>query len=291
MIIFVLLILSFYNFNNGTAGNNKDNIINIELVFNDFEGEYQQGDYIEIIIENVFDRDLKLVSDIADQVNNQLYKDGNKLFAYIPIGLAKEVGDYTIEIYNNEEIVKSGVIKIVEGDFVIQNLTIKQSIVDNTQTKEAYQEYRDAVAKARSYNFKERFYEDAFIMPIDGRITTEFGVKRYINGSIIPTRHYGIDIANDKGTPVKAAASGKVVFADYLTTSGNYIVIDHGRGLFSYYAHLDSLNTNLMDFVDQGDIIGYVGSTGFSTGPHLHFNITFMETSISPWLFINKPGD
>lgn len=267
--------------------NNKDNSINKELIFNDFGGEYKQGDYIEIVIENILDRDLKLVTDIADQSNNQLYKEKDKLFAYIPISIAKETGDYIVEIYNNGEIVKSVVVRIIEGEFLVQNLTIGENIVNNTQTEEAYREYREAINKARSYNFKERFYEDTFIMPLEGRITTEFGVKRYINGSITPTRHYGIDIANDKGTPVKATASGKVVFADYLTTSGNYIVIDHGRGVFSYYAHLDNLSINLMDFVHQGDIIGYVGSTGFSTGPHLHFNITFMETSVSPWLFIN----
>lgn len=287
-----IIIFGLYYFSIGIEGNNdKKDSINKELVFNNFEGEYRQGDYIEIIIDNVLDQNLKLVTEIADNTNNQLYKENNKLYAYIPINITKLPGDYPIEIYDDDELINKGIIKVIEGNFPIQNLTIDQSLVNNTQTEKAYQEYREAVAKARSYNLKARHYEDRFIMPVEGRITTEFGIKRYTNGSTTPTRHYGIDIANDRGTLVKAVASGKVVFADYLTTSGNYIIIDHGMGLFSYYAHLDNTNTNFMNFVKQGDVIGYVGSTGFSTGPHLHFNITFMGTSVNPWLFIDKKGD
>lgn len=283
ILIIFIIILSLYYFN--------INIKEEELIFNSFEGEYKQGGYVEIIVDNVLNHDLKLVTNIADQLNNKFYRENNKLYAYIPISITKEINDYTIKIYDDGKIVKVGKIKVVEGDFFVQNLRINQSIVAKTQTKEAYEEYKEALDKARSYNFKERFFEDKFIMPIEGKISTEFGVKRYINGSNTPVRHYGIDIVNESGTPVKAVASGKVVFADYLITSGNYIIIDHGMGIFSYYAHLDSISINLFDFVKQGDIIGYVGSTGFSTGPHLHFNITFMETSVNPWPFIEKKSD
>ena len=124
-----------------------------------------------------------------------------------------------------------------------------------------------------------------FIQPVEGKITTEFGMRRFVNNAPTSYRHSGIDIAADKGTSVKAANSGKVILAQYLILIGNTVLIDHGYGIISWNYHMDSIAVKAGDNVIKGEIIGTVGSTGFSTGPHLHFAISVHDVFCNPWTF------
>jgi len=248
----------------------------------------KQGEYINIVFNNIDGCDFKIETDICSSLNLEIYKLGDKAYAYIPVSIFKPKGIYSIKIFNNNLLFKEYKITVIETKFEEQNLTISEEIVKNTRNNNASKEFTEAIIKARSYHFRGKLYEDIFIVPVKGEITTEFGVKRYINGSNTPTRHYGIDIANEKGTPIKAFATGIVTYAGFLTSAGNYIVIDHGMGLLSYYAHFEKLVVKTMEMVKQGDIIGYMGSTGFSTGSHLHFALTFRETYTDPWQFFKR---
>ena len=107
------------------------------------------------------------------------------------------------------------------------------------------------------------------IWPINGRVTSEFGPRW-------GRMHYGIDIGAGTGTPIRAAKAGKVVQAGWMGGYGNAIVIDHGGGFSTLYGHQSRLGSSNGQSVSQGQVIGYVGSTGNSTGPHLHF-----ETRVS----------
>jgi murein DD-endopeptidase MepM/ murein hydrolase activator NlpD len=102
------------------------------------------------------------------------------------------------------------------------------------------------------------------IWPIRGRVTSEYGTRW---GRL----HAGIDIAAGTGTPIAAAKGGEVVFSGVMNGYGNCIVINHGGGFSTLYAHQSRLAARDGQDVDQGQVIGYVGSTGHSTGPHLHF--------------------
>ena len=82
---------------------------------------------------------------------------------------------------------------------------------------------------------------------------------------------------------IAAANNGKILFADFLQLTGNTVVIDHGFGLKSFYYHMDSLNVKEGDMVQTGDIVGTVGSTGYSTGPHLHYSLLVNNVFINPW--------
>ena len=101
--------------------------------------------------------------------------------------------------------------------------------------------------------------------------------------------HTGVDIAGSgiRGKAILAANSGKVLKAGYNTAYGNYVVIDHGGGYSTLYGHADSLNVKVGQSVSRGDTIGYVGSTGYSTGPHLHFEIIQNGTYLNPLSFFN----
>ncbi len=116
------------------------------------------------------------------------------------------------------------------------------------------------------------------IRPISGTITSRFGVKSSIRSS----NHTGLDIGAPKGTPVKAAASGTVTFAGYKGSYGYLIVISHGNGIETYYGHCSKLYASVGKTVSQGEVIAAVGSTGNSTGPHLHLEIRVNGVAYNP---------
>lgn len=120
----------------------------------------------------------------------------------------------------------------------------------------------------------------SFIEPTFGIITSRFGSRW-------GGRHNGLDIANDIGTPVKAADGGIVTFAENDGDFGNLIIIDHNNGYVTYYAHLDSIDVAVGDKVFQGKTIGKVGNTGFSTGPHLHFEVRKNGVPTDPSNYLN----
>jgi murein DD-endopeptidase MepM/ murein hydrolase activator NlpD len=121
-------------------------------------------------------------------------------------------------------------------------------------------------------------------MPTSGRLTTDFAQIRFVNNEISSSRHSGIDIATLSGTAVVAPNRGTVTLAaPGLLSTGNTIVMDHGMGLFTSYYHLSAMNVNAGDVVNKGDVIGAVGSTGFSTGPHLHYAVSIYNTYVNPY--------
>jgi murein DD-endopeptidase MepM/ murein hydrolase activator NlpD len=113
------------------------------------------------------------------------------------------------------------------------------------------------------------------IWPVDGPITSPFGMRW-------GTLHPGIDIGVPMGTPIAAAASGRVIVAGYDGGYGNLVVIDNGNGIATAYAHQSSIAVTVGQDVSQGQVIGYVGSTGFSTGPHLHFEVRVDGSPVDP---------
>lgn len=118
-----------------------------------------------------------------------------------------------------------------------------------------------------------------FIWPLQGMITSRFGEVRRWG---LQHRHSGLDIAAPHGAPIKAADSGEVIFSGWWGGYGKAIVIDHGRGLATVYAHLSRLYVSEGAKVTQGQIIGLEGSTGYSTGPHLHFEVRRNGTPQDP---------
>ena len=126
---------------------------------------------------------------------------------------------------------------------------------------------------------------------MEGRVTTEFGVYRYTNGSDRPRRHTGVDFAIEEGTPVPASNAGRVLFAGDVIITGKSVVIEHGGGLKTYYYHLSELNVETGAMVEKGEIIGLVGMTGYSTGPHLHFEVKLGDYALSPWELFDGSSD
>ena len=144
------------------------------------------------------------------------------------------------------------------------------------------------VAEARKRDDARADFAQAFVRPVEGRVSGRFGRARVYNGKP-GSPHSGMDIAAPTGTPVKAPAAGIVTFADgdlYLT--GGTLLIDHGHGISSNFLHLSRIDVKVGDRVEQGQAVAAVGSTGRSTGPHLHWGMNWFDVRIDPQLALER---
>ena len=143
------------------------------------------------------------------------------------------------------------------------------------------------IGEARAINSDLPFFKNQFIMPVEGIISGVYGSQRILNGKP-KWPHYGIDIAAKQGTMIKSSGSGIVTMAeDDLYYTGGTIIMDHGHGISTIYSHLENVMVSVGDKINQGDIIGTVGSTGRSTGPHLDFRVNWFQTRLDPMSVIN----
>ena len=117
------------------------------------------------------------------------------------------------------------------------------------------------------------------------RISDDYGMRTHPTLGV-QMMHNGIDMAAPSGSPILAAADGNVIAAAYSSSMGNYIMIDHGSDIITVYMHASALNVSVGQEVSAGDRIGSVGSTGRSTGPHLHFGVRKNGTYVNPWSYL-----
>jgi murein DD-endopeptidase MepM/ murein hydrolase activator NlpD len=124
-----------------------------------------------------------------------------------------------------------------------------------------------------------------FQVPLRGEVsvTSPFGGRRSYNGGPATSYHGGIDFGADEGTPVYAAATGRVALAEPLQVRGNVVILDHGMGVYTGYWHLSRIAAQAGQTVLAGDLIGYVGSTGLSTASHLHWELRVNNVQVDPW--------
>ena len=133
-----------------------------------------------------------------------------------------------------------------------------------------------------------RHWEDTFSAPTVHCINSSFGVTRLHNGKPSGNYHRGLDQASPAATPIRAAASGSVKVAKMFVMHGGTVGIDHGQGLTSHYLHMSKVLATEGQLVKQGDVIGEVGSTGFATGPHLHWGLYLFGVPVNARLWV--PG-
>ncbi len=145
-------------------------------------------------------------------------------------------------------------------------------------------ELEDLVEAAEDY--QHRMDHTPSIWPTEGRITSPFGYRRSPFTRRIQF-HGGIDIASSSGTPILAAANGRVVEASYRSGWGRLIILDHGYDFITYYAHLRGFAVAIGDIVSKGEVIGYMGNSGSSTGTHLHYEVHYRGERMNPRDYMN----
>lgn len=188
---------------------------------------------------------------------------------------------------------KEAQIVSVSGDIANKEAAIKEYEEMIAQENAEIAALEKAVAEERARleaeNAQARIYNGGmFAWPCPGykRISDEYGNRMHpILG--VEKFHNGLDMAASTGTPILAAYDGDVVAADYSGSMGNYIMIDHGSGLYTIYMHCSALYVSKGQSVSKGQNIAAVGSTGRSTGPHLHFSVRLNGNYVSPWNYLN----
>ena len=174
--------------------------------------------------------------------------------------------------------------------FPTRNLTVDPVYVE-PPPETAARIRREAALQQRLWNnpTPERLWSGAFIAPVAERANSAFGSRSVFNG-VPRSPHSGADFASPAGTPIKAPNGGKVVLAQELYFSGNEVVIDHGQGLLSVFAHLSSFAVTVGNSVSTGETVGHVGATGRVTGPHLHWTVRANGARVDPLSLLEVLG-
>jgi murein DD-endopeptidase MepM/ murein hydrolase activator NlpD len=244
----------------------------------EFKGKFKQGSFIlgktkpgsEVII---------------DKKKVRVSKDG-----YFAFGLGRDrKNNIIIKILNNKklEVLEK---KVLKKEYKIQRIDglPKQQV---TPPKEVYDRIKKdnvLIGEAREIDTSLDYFKNRFIKPLDKAIITGvYGSQRILNGK--PRRpHYGLDYAADEGTPIKAMMDGVVTLAEKdLYFTGGTIVFDHGHGISTLYMHMKDVNVQKGQIIKQGDVVGTVGKTGRSTGPHLDIRLNWFDVKLDPATIIN----
>ena len=189
-------------------------------------------------------------------------------------------------IFKSEKIIKKVSLNILRKKYPIQKIEIKKF---KTKTEDEYKRIANEralmiKAKKQTYN---KFPDYMFIMPAVGPTSGTYGTIRYYNGKK-GNYHNGHDIAAEIGTPVYAPSSGVVMLTGNFYYNGKFIMVNHGNNLISIFLHLDEIAVKKDDILEKGQVIGAIGSTGLSTGPHLHWSVMLNNSYIDPLKLIDN---
>lgn len=206
----------------------------------------------------------------------------NQFRAFLPTTPLERPGKRQLRVSSGGEV-RNLLLLVRPRSFPVQRITLPKRSAGLKATK--YELNR--VATFKQLATPEKFWNGPFLKPNKGAITTIYGVRRYYNGEFAQDYyHRGVDYAGAVGSPVIAPASGRVALVGKVSQGflvhGNTVGIDHGQGVTSTFLHLSRINVQEGDFVQKGQVIGAVGSTGAVTGPHLHWGLYVQGQSVDP---------
>ena len=204
----------------------------------------------------------------------------------IPLSAKPGIHKLTIQTSENKKTHKE--FSISAKSYTEQRLTIKNKRMVNPYAKDMdriIKEKKIIVDALKTWNEQEPESMN-FILPVEGRFSSPFGLRRYFNEQARKP-HSGLDVAAATGTYIKAPANGTIITTGNYFFNGNTVFIDHGQGLITMYCHMNKIDIKPGMKVKQGDVIGEVGETGRVTGPHLHWSVSLNNARIEPKLFLD----
>ena len=258
----------------------------------------QEGEYIaNISLIEEPEYNLKLLSRTSNLNEEELIeklKECNTIttYKYYEVALNNEIKSYVKTIEEAEKVVNDIKEEFANDDLEL-NLQINEKYtesIENVDTnslevattnvengaKELKESKENENALAIVNNIK------LSVLPVTGRITSRYGER----SSLRRSTHTGLDIACNTGTDIKVVSNGTVTFSGKKGSYGNLIIVDHGNGVETWYGHCSKLYAKAGDTVTAGDVVAAVGSTGNSTGPHLHFEIRINGECVNPQSYV-----
>ena len=247
------------------------------------------------VIENMPEYKLKLASKVEEtnedvilaslkenaETTYKLYSvtiSGEEITTVGSLEEAEKIVDGMTEKYEDDIELDIGIVDKITTDKEIESTVKVASTSVDKEIKAAVKEKKEEEAKQRE--IESRTVQGVYleVTPVSGIITSRFGNRE----SIRTSGHTGLDIAAPYGTPIKATADGEVIFSGYSGGYGYVVKISHGNGIQTYYGHCSKLYVETGEKVKAGDTIAAVGSTGNSTGNHLHFEVRVNGTEVNP---------
>lgn len=207
-----------------------------------------------------------------------LFPEGTGLFGLLPVGALVEPGVYPLRLLLDGEGVEVSV-RVAPGGYGREVLALSpalEALLKDPGLKAEREKVVGACPKAGPLRLTAPFQK-----PLSGRTTSPFGVRRQY-GTLFTSYHEGLDFAAPEGTPVRAVAGGRMVLSERLKARGEAVVVAHGAGLCTGYWHLAARRVRVGEEVAAGQVLGLLGSTGLSTGPHLHLEVRLFGVPVDP---------
>lgn len=244
----------------------------------------QQGDTISI---NVAVEDPNIAPKVViDQKSYPLFKTNKGYRAFVPTSPLHPAGKMTVQVQGDNKTSNIG-IWLKNRYFPVQRIWLR-----GKAGRPATQLELDQVRAFKKLVTPQKFWQGSFVRPNNARVSTGFGIRRYYNGVFANDYyHKGVDYAGGYGSTVVAPEAGQVKLIgrenEGFHVHGNVVGIDHGQGVLSIFMHLQDINVTEGMMVKAGERIGTIGSSGASTGPHLHWGLYVNEVAVDPvpWRF------
>ncbi len=212
---------------------------------------------------------------------------GDRAYFLIAVPLETRPGTFQVEIRGTR--VRGLSLKILPKKYPTEHLKLPPKMVTFppkilARVRREIKIIRQALSKTEEGLCR---WEGDFGLPVAGRLSSPFGLRRILNGEP-RSPHGGVDLAVPLGTPVRAAQEGRVILVGEFYLPGKVVILTHGCGVYTYYAHLSRVLVKEGQRVRKGEIIALSGASGRATGPHLHFGLYLSGVKVDPLFFIQK---
>ncbi|MEX0800942.1 MAG: M23 family metallopeptidase [Dehalococcoidia bacterium] len=231
--------------------------------------------------------------EVSAQFNGESYSlvaDGVGWTGVIGLPTVLPVGEYTVDVLADGALIDSLAVTVADGGYPYIDLAVSDDtfnlLTDQAKIAAEHERVRDVYTTFTP----ERLWSGEWLKPAQGPLSNPFGVQRSVNGGPY-SEHGGTDVVGSAGDPIVAAQTGRVVLAEPLYLLGNSVIIDHGAGLLTGYHHLSAIAVTAGQAITKGDLVGAMGTTGFSTGDHLHWEARIHGVKIDPLLLLEGPLD
>lgn len=278
----------------GEAVYNFNVDVNAPAIFYLGEPEIEQGEFVVISAKNVDDPTKIVFTSVPELKSGEkdqaftpvFFKDGNYVRALVPISYQYAYSpNYTFTLAYGD-ISTTLTLAVTEKKFKSQSMDASSNLIATTRNGTTLQAFTDTMAPYFENQENERYFtaNTPFNYPTaSSSIKSGFGIYRTITVTSTTYRHEGVDYIISAGSQVNAVAPGKVIYAGQTSLSGRTVVIDHGFGLKTLYAHLNTASVTEGTIVAAGDAIGVTGDTGFTVGGVLHFGMYIFDVPVCPY--------